>query len=386
MYFNKKNYIIYCIIIWDTISVSCNPANITDYSLLDSVPQYFSIKGTLKSNKDSTLLYLVKRGGSIGPDEQLTKLDSTLIINGNFSLSGCIFEPNYYSLVTDLSQGWLPFILENDNYIISGSLDSIWNAKISSFNTSTLAELETFSLMVSPLILEMNELSDSVDKYMDLKNEVMTSFYSDMKHRLDRRYSLTIAKFIKTFSNSYVSLFALYRLKRHISLEDRRDLFYRMGDRLKSHSFSKTLLLSLRDSAELVIKGNLLPNLSLKDYDGNEISLKSQVKRYLLIDFWASWCKPCREKYPRLKSFYHVYNDNFEIMSVSIDNNESNWIKALTVENLPWVHILDNHQTESWKLLFDITSIPTNILVDNKLEILGRNLSIEEIHRIIKIQ
>lgn len=111
-------------------------------------------------------------------------------------------------------------------------------------------------------------------------------------------------------------------------------------------------------------KGEALPQFDLQQADGSKVSMASAVKgkKYYLVDFWASWCNPCRKEIPNLKHQYELYKDKgFQIVSVSIDKNEAAWKKALDVEKLPWPNGLDRAGiADSYKVRF----IPAIFLVD----------------------
>lgn len=113
--------------------------------------------------------------------------------------------------------------------------------------------------------------------------------------------------------------------------------------------------------------------------NGEQTSLKelSANKKYILIDFWASWCKPCRKEIPNLKKLYELYAaKGFQIISISIDKKEKEWQKALDEEQLSWPNFLDNGEVAS---LYKVKFIPTMYLIDEQGTIVCDNLKGEEL-------
>lgn len=129
--------------------------------------------------------------------------------------------------------------------------------------------------------------------------------------------------------------------------------------------------------------GGTAPDFEQADPDGKSVKLSDFKGKYLLIDFWASWCGPCRMENPNVVKMYNKYKDlGFEILGVSLDNNKDRWIGAIEQDNLEWVHVSD---LKGWKnevaKMYNITAIPHTILLDKEGKIIARNLrgpSLEE--------
>ena len=120
--------------------------------------------------------------------------------------------------------------------------------------------------------------------------------------------------------------------------------------------------------------GSAVAEFTVKDNDGKEVTLASlrEGKKYVLIDFWASWCNPCRKEIPNLKNLYKLYGDKgFQIVSISIDKKKAEWEKALEEEQLPWPNFLDETGVAD---LYKVRFVPTMYLIDAQGTLVGENL------------
>lgn len=119
-------------------------------------------------------------------------------------------------------------------------------------------------------------------------------------------------------------------------------------------------------------KGSLIPDLAYANAEGKIIDIKDYRGKYVLIDFWASWCGPCRKAIPAIKELYEAYSDKgFEVLSVSIDTNREAWMKAVHEENMPWAQVLSPDKNKTLKE-FMIIGIPTLFLIDKEGKIVEK--------------
>ncbi len=130
------------------------------------------------------------------------------------------------------------------------------------------------------------------------------------------------------------------------------------------------------DRAKSFMRGAPAPDFAQKDPEGNERSLSDLKGKIVLIDFWASWCGPCRRENPNVVKLYNKYKDQgFEILGVSLDRDKTRWMKAIKKDKLEWLHISD---LKGWKnsaaKLYGVSSIPHTVLVDREGKIIARNL------------
>jgi len=119
-------------------------------------------------------------------------------------------------------------------------------------------------------------------------------------------------------------------------------------------------------------KGSAIPHIAYNDPSGNKVDIDSFKGKYVLVDFWASWCGPCRKAIPEIKQLYSKYKESgFEVLSVSVDTDNAAWRKAMSEENMPWAQVLspDKNKTLS---SFMIIGIPTLYLIDREGKIVEK--------------
>ena len=244
--------------------------------------------------------------------------------------------------------------------------DSLKTSKVSS---KINAELDT-------LYHQINVNKDSSLYATKRFVETMDLKYSEKNSKFSKQIDEYIAGFIKDHSNSFSSVFALYT-KPYLQVSD-TSLVKAIDPKLRNHSLIKDHLTDIQKKVNSVEAGDTISNFSLKDQNGKTIEFKDIKAKYVLVDFWASWCAPCRKANKEIVKFYSDYSrEDFEIISVSVDSDEEKWKKAIAQDKINWIHLLDENDKVNNK--FTVFGYPTAFLLDPDRVVLDKKIDPEEL-------
>lgn len=254
----------------------------------------------------------------------------------------------------------------------------------------TLKLPELYGLTVdkeeSPLyvFLEKGKVDVSLDPEGYYRNSVVTgSASNDLFTSYKKQKEVKIDAFIKENPSSLVAAYVLYRdFSYRLSPEEIRQNLQLLDPKLSNTPY----VVVLKDLVNVLTSvgiGNKAPDFEGLTPEGKSIKLSDHFGKYLLLDFWASWCGPCRRENPNLVKAYQKYHDKgFEIFAVSLDKNKEAWLKGIKDDNLSWTHVSDlAFWNSAAAKLYGVRAIPANVLIDPNGVIVGRNLRGEDLDK-----
>ena len=294
--------------------------------------------------------------------------DSAEIIEGRFTITRTFTEPTrqmfFSTYDTRVKRGYAPFgILVDKPGIVNIELDiekGFTQAKITGPKSH---ELYADLLAKQSEVRELNTSEDGD------RNEEAISF----------AISREIDQIVSKNRNLIVSAFLLDRMGNHLELEHREALYDWLSEEMKESHFgirTGNIITGLKRSAI----GTKVENFSLDNMKGESIPFHNFLGKYVLIDFWASWCGPCIAEIPRFKEIYEKYRyDGFEIVGISIDKNHEAWLRAISHHELDWPQLIDNDEDNIANSHFAVTSIPATFLIDPDGTILVHQIKGDEL-------
>lgn len=292
------------------------------------------------------------------------------IKDGGFTLKGAVPEPGLYYITLGKEQPQHIY-LENKPIRISGSKKEIRNIKVE--GSSAHNDFVQFRNTFNPLIAELNGKAALMERALDEKRRDQHMREVDSLTRLTQA---EVKKFVTSKPNSYVSPFVMFVTAQlsddPFAMEQQ---FNQLSEEVRSSNIGKSLAAFIAYNKVGAV-GTDAMDFTQADVDGKQVSLSSFKGKYVLVDFWASWCKPCREENPNVVKAYNKFNaKNFTILGVSLDQTKDAWVNAIRKDGLTWTNVSDlQFWNNAAAQLYHVQGIPQNFLIDPNGKIIARNL------------
>lgn len=275
----------------------------------------------------------------------------------------------------------LKFFLTNDKIEINGDADEIYMAKVTGgqYNKEWNKIKEKENKLTQESWLTDKQAHSSGDS-MALKNASNLRAANATKEKQLR------TDFIKNYPNSLVSLYFLSGLINSLSLDELKSAYSQLGNNLKSNAMAKGIATKIQNMESTAV-GKTAISINKKDINGNPVNLHTLKGKYVLIDFWGSWCGPCRNSHPLLKGLYAKYKDKgFEIIGIAhetmgtLAEDEKAWKTAIQEDGIPWLQVLNNQDIEKFDAVkaYGVSAFPTKILLDKEGKVVARYVGDEE--------
>jgi len=315
--------------------------------------------------------------------------DSAIVKNGKFLISGTTAFGNkaYLTLMPikrepkARNSDYTDFYLEKGNYTITGT-DSLVNAKIT--GTKVQQDYLDYNAQTASLLAQFKEISARFAKvyYAKVKDTVTIKAIQAEARPVHAKIEAALDSFIFNHPDSYVTADLILANKMMVIDVVKFDPYYKVMSKRVLSSFAGKKITDKYKKAKQFAVGKVI-DFTLPDSKGNEFKLSSLKGKYVLVDFWASWCVPCRAENPfLLKAYAELKDKNFEIVGVSLDDKRANWMNAVDSDKLPWTQVSDvkGFQTEV-AVRFGITAIPQNVLLDPEGKVIAKDLRGEDVNK-----
>lgn len=333
----------------------------------------YTINGTI-TGMDTGMIYLQKR--DLG---KWIRTDSTLIKGGKFTFTGKVTMPEMRYLTVARQESSLPFFIENAEFTITAYADSLDKSVVKGGPTQ-----ETFKSYLSQADSYDKKMNDLYVGYMQAKqsgDSVQAKKIDSLYPLLENEKVAFTNGFIKKNPKSVVSPYLIISNAYQYELADLTSLTAALDTSLNKSGYVQSLKerIQILKSVEV---GQPAIDFTMNDSTGKPVSLSSFKGKILLVDFWASWCSPCRAENPNVVKAFNEFNKKgFDILGVSFDTDKVKWMKATRDDKLLWNHVSD---LQGWGnaagKLYGIMSIPANVLLDKDGKIIAKNLRGEDLH------
>ena len=343
----------------------------------NSTPKGYTIDGTAEGTVDGDTVLLCEIQGLFN----ILPLDTAIIADGKFHFAG-EQEGAILRFVLPIHEGtpttYAQIILENAAFHLNLKKGSDVKHDIEGGpSTALFAQYEDSCNAIAEQMNEPWALSQDTTQTEEAR--------AAAEAQVDSLQAVLLAyqkQFIIDNMPSALSDMLFGYNQSNFSEEDQEELFKLLGEKQPDYPFYKALLAE-REAAKATEVGREYTDIELNGVDGKPMKVSTYVaqNKYVLIDFWASWCGPCRAEMPTVVQAYTDYHDKgFEVVGVSLDNDKEAWLKAIKDLNMPWPQMSDLKGWESaGAALYNVRSIPANVLVDQQGKIVAKDLRGEDL-------
>lgn len=337
----------------------------------------YKISGEIKGLINGTNVYLDREDEKLG----VVTVDTVKVENGKFTFEGKAKEPEMHSIRFDNPQSGFAVVVERGNIKVIGVKDSIPNSKLS--GTDNNDELQSFNTnaykMQKKMMAFEKENMAIIQKAQQTNDTVAINKLKKQFEILQNEFTEQNYKYIETHPKSFLSVLIIKGMLREFEPKfDKIKKFYDGLDedikKLKPGRFIKNKL----DGLDSVAVGKKAPDFSAPNPDGKMVSLKESLGKVTIIDFWASWCQPCRKKSPEFLALYNEFHDkglNFIGVALEKKGERVQWKEAIEKDKLSWIHVSNlQYWQDPIALKYSVEGIPSTFLLDKNGVIVAKNL------------
>ncbi len=328
----------------------------------------FKLTLNIENAADKVIILNKRQGG------EMQNIDSVQLVEGKGVIAGSVGMPEFYYLNIKDTRIYIPVFVEAGDIVINADMNNPRNPLISgsisqetfdAFNDS-VAVFDQQASLLSQQYGEAHQQNDTV-KMKEIEEEYMS---------IDKKKTDYLVEYAMLNNSNIVSAFLVLNNSYKFELDDLDEVVNNFDPSIDSSEYVKDLKQYVATLKKTAV-GQPFIDFTLNNPEGNPVPLSSIANdNYVLVDFWASWCSPCRAENPNVVLAYNKFHDKgFDVFGVSFDKDYAKWVEAIAVDDLTWTHVSDlQYWNSAAGKLYGIQSIPQNILIDPNGIIIEKNL------------
>ena len=327
----------------------------------------YKVTGTVEGMPDGKAIIATVNGSSL---DTLAKAD---VKNGSFEFTGNVSEPTGAYIMVIGQRGAIPFMLENANITVNAGQAGL--TVTGSEGQKIYDQFMAINATAQQEAMKLQQEYQAANGDQAKMQAVQEAYAKLMTDAQAKETELN-----KANPDSYVSTFVIVSGMGQMEYEQLKERYNLLGEKAKASAQGKAIAAQIAKLESTAI-GQIAPNFTITTPEGESISLYDIKGKVKLIDFWASWCGPCRGENPHVVEIYKEYHPKgLEIFGVSLDNNKEAWVKAIADDGLVWKHGSDLKGWQSAPAqLYSVSGIPHTVLLDENNKIIAKNLRGDEL-------
>ncbi len=328
----------------------------------------FTISATIVGVGDGQA-YLEQR-----KDGEWVTVDSADILADLAVFKGNIDLPEFYYLTIKGTRGYIPVFVEQGEINVKSNINNLRDIVVE--GSATHKEYEDFMKSLATFDKRGQELGQKYQQARAAGDEETMNAIEEEYNGLEKQKSQSMLDYAKSNNESIASAFIIMSNSYMFDLDQLDDAASGYSDKIANSTYVKYLKDRVATLKSVAV-GEKFVDFTLDSPEGNPVSLSSVTgKNYVLVDFWASWCSPCRAENPNVVNAYNKYHKKgFDVFGVSFDKDHAKWVEAISADGLVWTHVSDlKYWASAAGKLYGIQSIPQNILLSPEGIIIEKNL------------
>lgn len=340
-------------------------------SACNTTPKY-TISGTVEGEQDGTV-YLLKFKG-----READTLGKSQLKAGKFTIEGTVTETTDAALIVEGKKGRTPVIVENAKF--TAVLNPADNSLSKVSGTPNQEIINQYMAINYDLGKKRSDFSKAYSEASQAKDEAKMAEIGRQFDEADSLANVEIMEVVKANPDSYVSALIVANDMYGVDAEELQANFNLLGENAKASTYGQKISERLA-KLDAVAIGKTAPDFTLNTPDGTPLAMSDIKGKVKIIDFWASWCGPCRKLNPDVVKLYNKYHGKgLEILGVSLDRDKDKWVEAIQEDNLTWNHVSDlQYWNSAAAQLYAVNSIPHLVLLDENNTIVAHNLHGQEL-------